>query len=582
VGPRQPAYDSTVSGTVKSAELDAFIKKVDALPPSNRTWVLPIYHALAKSDGKARPREVEDRIYEILAGKIRPGQWAHATKTHAIRFTRKSLVELGGLGGARGEWEWTPLGMEFWKRMRREPLRVPTDLPELGPEETHNVDAPSETVEATSRHGYEIPILRLLAEHSQKRREIHAAFEDGRGAELLPGDFRIAPSGLPVYRTRASLALFELASNGEVKKVGHGDWEITDAGRARLHAERATWTIERYRGSHAKVRQNGAGSEEATVASEEDEDDDDSSWHPAMWEALRDQIEESVFRAVDSRLRPDLGPSPDGLVSPIPRNLILYGPPGTGKTFTAVRIGSALTGEARPADGSRFQIVQFHPSYSYEDFVRGLRPDLEQKGGLHYRYHSGPLLQICERAAEDPDRFFVLVIDEINRGDPARIFGETLFAMEYRGQTVSLATGAPMIVPPNLVIIGTMNSVDRSIALMDFALRRRFGFVYLPPALAVVRSRFAQVPGIDHAVDMFERLNAWLRKRLGQEHALGHSFLLNSATPLDRSGSLDVIWRVEIRPLLEEYLFHDRDGLTEIEGRWNEWRASARQAGFDP
>jgi len=281
----------------------------------------------------------------------------------------------------------------------------------------------------------------------------------------------------------------------------------------------------------------------------------------------RRPIGSALFEAIDLRLRPDLGPTPELARGAIPRNLVLYGPPGTGKTFVARQVAQALTGQEEPGEESRWRLVQFHPSYAYEDFVQGLRPDLEQ-ASLRYRIQKGPFLQVCEAAADEPDSFHVLVIDEINRGDPARIFGELLYGLEYRGESVDLAAGGQLTVPPNLVIVGTMNSVDRSVALVDYALRRRFAFVRVEPSPEVVtavrsKSRLAPV-----AAAVLGAFNGWITERLDREHAIGHSFFLNPALGLDEVGALDRVWSLDVLPLLEEYFFGDRDSLAEAERQW--------------
>lgn len=552
--------------------------------------MIPIYTALAETDGRARPREVEERIYKKVSDKIRSGQWAYVIKTNAIPFTRNALRKIGGLTGETGVWEWTPIGKEYWRRNCNEAFHVPLDMAELSPEESDDMSAPPETVQVTSRNGLHIPILQMLAKKSMTSRQIFEELKSG-AIELLPGDLRISRGGDRVIDNTTNFALTDLRANGEISSVGRGgDLRITDTGQARLHKERPLWSIDQYRDSKALVRRKHVrkpllpeldkAPDKVVVPDDEGEDDihTERTWSSTLWNAARGLIGEAVFRIADARIRPELGPTPDGSGTMLMRNLILYGPPGTGKTFAATKIAAALTSESKQSDKGRFQLVQFHPNYSYEDFVHGLRPDLAQSG-LHYRYYPGPLLQICERADDDPDQFYVLVIDEINRGDPARIFGEALFAMEYRGQEISLASGKVLRIPPNLVIIGTMNSIDRSIALMDFALRRRFGFIHLPPTMSIVRTRFAGSPGVEHAIAVFEQLNEWLHRRIGPEHVLGHSFLLNPALPLDRPGSLDVLWQADIWPLLEEYLFNDRDGLIEIESKWSEWCAKARDAG---
>lgn len=161
----------------------------------------------------------------------------------------------------------------------------------------------------------------------------------------------------------------------------------------------------------------------------------------------------------------------------------------------------------------------------------------------------------------------MLVIDEINRGDPARIFGELLYALEYRGESVSLALGGKLVVPPNLVVIGTMNSVDRSVALVDYALRRRFGFVRIDPNPEVVAS--GRAPGLiaDVGPGILVAFNQWITKRLDRDHQIGHSYFLSPAL-LEDAGPFAQVWAMDIRPLLEEYFFGDEQALAEADGVW--------------
>jgi len=196
-----------------------------------------------------------------------------------------------------------------------------------------------------------------------------------------------------------------------------------------------------------------------------------------------------------------------------------------------------------------------------------LRPDLEQPE-LRYKLSKGPFLQICERASEDPDEFFVLVIDEINRGDPARIFGELLYGLEYRGQSVGLSSGGELSVPPNLIVLGTMNSVDRSVALVDYALRRRFAFVRVEPDADVIRAVRGENPLGSVAAELLESFNSWIVGRLGREHVLGHSIFLNPAIALNDVASLETVWDLDVAPLLEEYFFGEPDALAEARGAW--------------
>ena len=154
------------------------------------------------------------------------------------------------------------------------------------------------------------------------------------------------------------------------------------------------------------------------------------------------------------------------------RQVIFQGPPGTGKTYVAKRIAEHCRDH-----GGGFKIVQFHPSYSYEDFVEGFRPTLTAGGQAGFKLTKGPLRLIAEEAEAKPDATFILMIDEINRGNVAKILGELYFLLEYRGDEVNLQySNEPFSLPKNLWFIGTMNTTDRSIALVDAALRRRFYF----------------------------------------------------------------------------------------------------------
>jgi 5-methylcytosine-specific restriction protein B len=316
-----------------------------------------------------------------------------------------------------------------------------------------------------------------------------------------------------------------------------------------------------YRGSKAKVRAERGTSRELAAQTAP------PPWPTVSWKRLLAEFPEAAL-AMERRLRPDLGPSPE-LPQALSRNLILYGPPGTGKTFLAKRFAAALTGNDEPGQENRWRVVQFHPSYAYEDFVQGLRPALESKD-LRYALRKGPFIQICEAAENDPDHFHVLIIDEINRGDPARIFGELLYGLEYRSQDVELALGGELNVPQNLIVVGTMNSVDRSVALVDYALRRRFAFIRIDPdpsALPVVWMG-----------DLLERFNAWLVAQLDQDHAIGHSVFLNPAlahVPPDEA--IDRVWQQDVRPLLEEYFFAQPERLKAAQDQWTKAKREARE-----
>src|SRR5690606_11386549 len=160
------------------------------------------------------------------------------------------------------------------------------------------------------------------------------------------------------------------------------------------------------------------------------------------------------------------------------KQVVLYGPPGTGKTFLAQALAEHVTGGAWASE-----VVQFHPSYTYEDFFEGYRPVLGDSGKVDFTIRPGPLRRIAEAAADSPTIPHVLVIDEINRANLAKGFGELYFPLEYRNQPISLQySDMEFTLPENLFVIGTMNTADRSIALVDAAMRRRFYFVEMAPS----------------------------------------------------------------------------------------------------
>jgi 5-methylcytosine-specific restriction protein B len=243
------------------------------------------------------------------------------------------------------------------------------------------------------------------------------------------------------------------------------------------------------------------------------------------------------------------------------RHLIFYGPPGTGKTFLAQRLAEHLTRQ-----GGALEIVQFHPSYGYEDFFEGYRPAQTTDGvGVTYELTPGPLRRIAEAATQDLQHPYVLVIDEINRGNLPKIFGELLFLLEYREAQIPLqySPETPFGLPKNLFVIGTMNTADRSIALVDAALRRRFYFVPFMPTEAPVRDVLASWLKDKGLEDRPARLLAALNERIANEEiAIGPSYFMSSDS---KAPDLARIWKHAILPVLEEHFYGvDRDVETEF------------------
>ncbi|MDO7884743.1 McrB family protein [Hymenobacter cheonanensis] len=244
------------------------------------------------------------------------------------------------------------------------------------------------------------------------------------------------------------------------------------------------------------------------------------------------------------------------------RALLLQGPPGTGKTFLARRLAWLLLGAQ---DERRIELIQFHPSYSYEDFMLGFRPGAKGQ----FQLVPGVLPLLCQRAAQDPGQPYFLLIDELNRGNVARIFGELLLLLEpdKRGPAHALRLpyappGAPrFFVPENLYVIGTLNLADRSLAPLDYALRRRFAFVGLAPQFGPPLQKLlktSQVPAslIALLAERMAALNHVIAAdpELGPDFEIGHSyFCVPPAPPAEARAWLRLVFEQEIGPLLADY-----------------------------
>ena len=236
---------------------------------------------------------------------------------------------------------------------------------------------------------------------------------------------------------------------------------------------------------------------------------------------------------------------------------ILQGPPGTGKTFIAEKLAKHLIG-----GGDGFSdIIQFHPAYTYEDFIQGIRPQ-SQDGQLTYPIVPGRFLEFCTKAESCQDTC-VLIIDEINRANLSQVFGELMYLLDDRDRTVKLASGQLFRIPTNVRIIGTMNTADRSIALVDNALRRRFAFIPVYPNYEVLR-QYHHREKTGFPVDKLTSILKDVNRAINNKHyELGISFFLTKTLAED----IQDIWQMEIEPYLEEYFFDNQAKMNEF--LWN-------------
>jgi 5-methylcytosine-specific restriction protein B len=237
------------------------------------------------------------------------------------------------------------------------------------------------------------------------------------------------------------------------------------------------------------------------------------------------------------------------------KQLIFYGPPGTGKTYLAKALARHLT------ENGAVKLVQFHPSYTYEDFFEGFRPQGEDGGRLSFKLTPGPFRRFAEAAKDNATTPYILIIDEINRANLAKVFGELYFLLEYRDEAISLqySPAEEFTLPANLFLIGTMNTADRSIARIDTAMRRRFAFVELDPRKPPVQGLLARwLEDRELPVDAALLLDLLNSRLTDADAAIGPSYLMKPAI-YGRPDGLERVWQYEIMPLLEDLFYGQPD-----------------------
>jgi len=266
------------------------------------------------------------------------------------------------------------------------------------------------------------------------------------------------------------------------------------------------------------------------------------------------EIYDSIIKKYSDIIKINYEPTDSPIPTPLPEvlaktmNVVYYGPPGTGKTYSMLKLEENYDKVVK---------VTFHQSYAYEEFIEGITAETTEVGTIVYRVKNGVFKELCKEAETDPDKRFAIFIDEINRGNISKIFGELISLIEPSKRlgakdemTVRLPySGDEFGVPANLDIIGTMNTADRSIALLDTALRRRFRFVEMMPEYSKLSTN---VDGID-LVKMLETINRRIEVLYDRDHTIGHTYLLG----VENFEALKEAMRDRIVPLLQEYFYDD-------------------------